>query len=39
MAKLLTSERWRPVEMGTGHWPMFSQPHELAQLLLNAAEE
>src|SRR3954447_8098643 len=24
VAKLLTSERWRLVEMNTGHWPMFS---------------
>ncbi|MEU0565837.1 alpha/beta hydrolase [Nonomuraea sp. NPDC005983] len=37
VAKLLTSERWRLVEMDTGHWPMFSQPRELARILLDAA--
>jgi pimeloyl-ACP methyl ester carboxylesterase len=37
VAKLLTSEHWRLVTMGTGHWPMFSQPAELARLLLAAA--
>ncbi|MEU8268652.1 alpha/beta fold hydrolase [Sphaerisporangium sp. NPDC049002] len=37
VAKLLTSEHWRLVEMDTGHWPMFSQPRELAQILLEAA--
>ncbi|MEV5575304.1 alpha/beta fold hydrolase [Spirillospora sp. NPDC052269] len=34
---LLTSDRWRLVEMDTGHWPMFSQPRELSEILLNAA--
>ena len=34
VAKLLTSEHWRLVTMATGHWPMFSQPAELAGLLL-----
>ena len=34
VAKLLSSERWRLVTMDTGHWPMFSQPQELAQILL-----
>lgn len=38
VAKLLTSKHWRLVELDTGHWPMFSQPRELAQLLLEAAE-
>jgi len=33
----LTGDRWRLVTMGTGHWPMFSQPSELAQILLDAA--
>jgi pimeloyl-ACP methyl ester carboxylesterase len=33
VAKLLTSEHWRLVEMNTGHWPMFSQPRELARIL------
>ncbi|MFJ2033571.1 alpha/beta fold hydrolase [Streptosporangium sp. NPDC087985] len=37
VAKLLTSEHWRLVEMDTGHWPMFSQPRELARILLDAA--
>ncbi|MFD3920106.1 alpha/beta fold hydrolase [Streptomyces sp. NPDC058595] len=34
VAELLKSEHWRLVEMNTGHWPMFSQPHELARILL-----
>lgn len=34
---LLTSERWELVRMDTGHWPMFSQPHELARVLLASA--
>ncbi|MFF0154643.1 alpha/beta fold hydrolase [Micromonospora sp. NPDC005203] len=34
VATLLTSDRWRLVTMATGHWPMFSQPTELAQILL-----
>ncbi|MFI7321387.1 alpha/beta fold hydrolase [Streptomyces venezuelae] len=33
VADLLKSERWRLVEMDTGHWPMFSQPRELARIL------
>ncbi|MFD7560572.1 alpha/beta fold hydrolase [Streptomyces sp. NPDC059835] len=37
VAVLLTGERWRLIEMDTGHWPMFSQPHELARILLEAA--
>ncbi|MEU8633507.1 alpha/beta hydrolase [Amycolatopsis sp. NPDC048633] len=37
VAKLLESERWELVEMNTGHWPMFSQPAELARILLEAA--
>jgi pimeloyl-ACP methyl ester carboxylesterase len=37
VAKLLTGDRWRLVTMDTGHWPMFSQPSELAQILLDAA--
>ncbi|MGK5738551.1 alpha/beta fold hydrolase [Micromonospora sp. URMC 103] len=39
VAALLKNDRWRLVEMDTGHWPMFSQPHELAQVLLDAATE
>jgi len=34
VARLLTSERWQLVTMNTGHWPMFSQPRELAKILL-----
>ncbi|MZE79633.1 alpha/beta fold hydrolase [Streptomyces xinghaiensis] len=37
VAELLKSERWRLVTMDTGHWPMFSQPRELARILLAAA--
>ncbi|MFD3481797.1 alpha/beta fold hydrolase [Streptomyces sp. NPDC058665] len=36
VAELLKSDNWRLVEMNTGHWPMFSQPHELARILLDA---
>ncbi|MEU6084290.1 alpha/beta hydrolase [Streptomyces sp. NPDC047108] len=36
VAALLKSDRWRLVEMDTGHWPMFSQPRELARILLDA---
>ncbi|KNE79580.1 MULTISPECIES: alpha/beta fold hydrolase [Streptomyces] len=38
VAELLKSEQWRLVTMDTGHWPMFSQPRELARILLAAAE-
>ncbi|MCH0563639.1 MULTISPECIES: alpha/beta fold hydrolase [unclassified Streptomyces] len=38
VAELLKSDHWRLVEMDTGHWPMFSQPRELARILLKAAE-
>ncbi|WP_342671278.1 alpha/beta fold hydrolase, partial [Streptomyces lushanensis] len=38
VARLLTGERWRLVEMDTGHWPMFSRPAELARILLEAAD-
>ncbi|MFF0234752.1 alpha/beta fold hydrolase [Micromonospora sp. NPDC005254] len=34
VSALLTSEHWRLVTMATGHWPMFSQPAELARLLV-----
>ncbi|MGW2279575.1 alpha/beta fold hydrolase [Streptomyces sp. NPDC001770] len=36
VAELLKSDRWRLVEMETGHWPMFSQPRELARVLAEA---
>lgn len=34
---LATSERWRLVELDTGHWPMYSRPKDLARVLLEAA--
>jgi pimeloyl-ACP methyl ester carboxylesterase len=37
VAELLKSERWELVEMDTGHWPMFSQPGELARILRESA--
>lgn len=37
VAELLKGERWRLVEMDTGHWPMFSRPEELAGILLDVA--
>ena len=38
LAALLTSEHWRLATINTGHWPMFSQPHTLAEILAAAAE-
>jgi len=38
VVELLKSDRWRLVEVNTGHWPMFSRPRELARILLEAAE-
>jgi pimeloyl-ACP methyl ester carboxylesterase len=35
VAQLLSSERWRLITMDTGHWPMFSQPSELARTLID----
>ncbi|MFH8281961.1 hypothetical protein [Streptomyces antibioticus] len=29
--------RWEPAELDTGHWPMFSQPRELARVLRESA--
>jgi pimeloyl-ACP methyl ester carboxylesterase len=29
----LAKPGWQVIELPTGHWPMFSQPHELAELL------
>ncbi|MEU0029328.1 alpha/beta hydrolase [Streptomyces sp. NPDC006335] len=37
VAELLKSEHWELVEMNTGHWPMFSQPAELARILAESA--
>ncbi len=34
---LLRSPHWRLVELDTGHWPMWSRPAELAQILLDLA--
>ncbi|MFI0827343.1 alpha/beta fold hydrolase [Streptomyces roseolus] len=39
VAELLSSKHWRLVEMNTGHWPMFSRPRELAQVLIESAVE
>ncbi|MFD3521932.1 alpha/beta fold hydrolase [Streptomyces sp. NPDC058653] len=36
VAALMKSDTWRLVEMDTGHWPMFSQPRELARILLDS---
>ncbi|MFJ8533638.1 alpha/beta fold hydrolase [Streptomyces sp. NPDC093591] len=36
-AELLKSDRWELVNMDTGHWPMFSQPRELARILHESA--
>ncbi|WP_299529162.1 alpha/beta fold hydrolase [uncultured Streptomyces sp.] len=37
VVELLKGDRWRLVEMETGHWPMLSRPRELAEVLLTAA--
>ncbi|SFF83599.1 Pimeloyl-ACP methyl ester carboxylesterase [Actinacidiphila alni] len=37
VAALLAGEKWRLVEMNTGHWPMFSEPRPLAALLASEA--
>ncbi|MFI7006824.1 alpha/beta fold hydrolase [Streptomyces sp. NPDC050145] len=37
VAELVKGERWRLAELDTGHWPMFSQPRELAGVLVEAA--
>ncbi len=29
--------RWELVELDTGHWPMFSQPRQLARVLRESA--
>ncbi len=33
----LAGPEWRLVELPTGHWPMFSRPVDLAELLLDIA--
>ena len=35
--QLVASGRWELVRMNTGHWPMFSQPRELARVLRESA--
>ena len=35
----LSGPEWRFVELPTGHWPMFSRPEELAELLLELPSE
>ncbi|MEV0475905.1 alpha/beta fold hydrolase [Streptomyces prunicolor] len=35
--ELVASGRWELVRMDTGHWPMFSQPRELARVLVESA--
>jgi pimeloyl-ACP methyl ester carboxylesterase len=35
----LAGPNWRLVELPTGHWPMFSRPEELAELLLALPSE
>ena len=37
LAALIARTTWTVVAMDTGHWPMFSQPRELAQIFLDAA--
>lgn len=37
VVELLRSPHWRLVELDTGHWPMWSQPAELATILLGLA--
>jgi pimeloyl-ACP methyl ester carboxylesterase len=39
VAEALKSDRWRLVEMNTGHWPMFSRPRELAGILHESIAE
>jgi pimeloyl-ACP methyl ester carboxylesterase len=35
----LAGPEWRFVELPTGHWPMFSRPEDLAELLLDLPSE
>ncbi|QNS05990.1 alpha/beta fold hydrolase [Streptomyces xanthii] len=37
VAELVKGERWRLAKLDAGHWPMFSRPRELADVLLEAA--
>lgn len=36
-ARLLAGERWELVTTDTGHWPMYSRPGELTEILMEAA--
>ncbi|MFK4144701.1 alpha/beta fold hydrolase [Streptomyces sp. NPDC004065] len=38
VAALVREGRWELAEMDTGHWPMFSQPRQLARVLETAAK-
>lgn len=37
VAALVMNGQWRLVRLDTGHWPMFSQPRELARVLRESA--
>ncbi|MFJ8106158.1 alpha/beta fold hydrolase [Streptomyces sp. NPDC096132] len=39
VAELLERGNWQLVELDTGHWPMFSQPRELARILHESAAD
>jgi hypothetical protein len=39
MFQELAGPTWRFIELPTGHWPMFSRPEDLANLLLNLPPE
>ncbi|RKT16534.1 pimeloyl-ACP methyl ester carboxylesterase [Streptomyces sp. 1114.5] len=39
VAALAAAGHWQLVELDTGHWPMFSQPAELARILLESARK
>jgi hypothetical protein len=35
----LSGPNWRFVELPTGHWPMFSRPDDLAEIILELPSE
>jgi hypothetical protein len=37
MCSTLTTPGWQFIELPTGHWPMFSRPRELAELMASLA--
>ena len=39
LSRELSGPNWRFVELSTGHWPMFSRPDDLADLLLELPSE